>query len=118
MKRIQITYTTDDIGPEYAKAIRAARTKEALVESIKYFMPVVDDALKCAKKLTDDDFKDFQRDIIKAGKQQPDEWVDKFNERFGVIAIPTKLLLSSLTAEQFKVPWGCAYMRCEELGWK
>lgn len=112
---MQITYVTEDPAKKYGKAIRKTANKEELIKVLTYYNRVADDALKIAKTFTDEDFKNFKRDLVKAKKEQSEEWVNKFNERFGVIAVPTKLLISSLVADQFHVPWGCAFIRAEEL---
>lgn len=118
MKKIQIGYVTEDISPAYSKAIRDAKNKEELVGILKFYMPVTPDALKVAKKFTDADFVDFQRDIRKANRKQSQKWCEKFNERFGIVAMPIKMVIASMMADKFHVPWGCAFIRGEERGWK
>jgi len=117
MKEIEIGYLTENPAPEYAKAIRAAKTKRALVKAIEPYRKVAEDALESARLFSDADFNDFKRDIIKASKIMPAKWVDEFNRRFGAVAMPMKLVFSTLVADQFKAPWGAAFIRCEEEGW-
>lgn len=117
MKTIEITYTTDNPSKAYATAIRAAKTRAGLIRTIQPYERVADDALKAAKGLSENDFVDFTKDITKAGTRQSIAWVERFNERFGVIAIPAKLMLATLIAEKYRVPWGAAVIRCEEEKW-
>ena len=116
VERVTIGYTTDDFAEQYGKAIRNAKTLSSLIERIRPFEEAADDALKQAQGLTEDDFKDFVRDIRKAKKQQPEEWIEKFNLRFGDIVMPYKMLIASFAASQFCCPWGCAFIRLTELG--
>lgn len=109
-----ITYTTDDPTKEYIRSIRRAKSKEELVKELEYWKLIADDALKVAKKFTDEDFKQFHKDWKKAKDEQPVEWIDAFNKRFGVIVMPDKLLTASITAIQYHVPFGTAYKRLYE----
>lgn len=115
---MEIEYTSESPAKEYGKAIRKAKTREALIENLLPFKRVADDAIACAKKMTDADFKDFKRDLPKAAKITDEKWIETFDTRFGDIAMPYKLLISELTAAQFHCPWGCAFIRCEEIGFK
>jgi hypothetical protein len=117
MKAIEITHTTDDYVERYGNAIRAAKSAKALVEAISPFKRAADDALACARHLTNEDFKDFTRDLVKARRKMSTKWIETFNERFGDIVMPRKMLIASLTAEHFHAPWGTAFIRCEEIGW-
>lgn len=118
MKEIEINYTTEDPAKEYAAAIRRAKSRAALVKAILPYKRVADDALEAARKMTDADFADFQKDILKAGKEQSRTWTEGFVARFGAIAMPIKLAMSMIVASEFHTPWGCAVIRCEEEGWK
>jgi len=69
--------------------------------------------------MTNSDFKQFQIDLKKANKKNVEpKWIEYFNEAWGDIAIPKKLLLSSLVEMRFVCPWGCAFIRCQDLKWK
>lgn len=116
VKRVAIGYTTDDYAEQYGKAICNAKTRDDLIARIRPFEEAADDALHQAANLTEADFKDFVRDLRKAKKEQPEAWIEKFNERFGDIAMPYKMLIASLAADQFRCPWGCAFIRLTELG--
>lgn len=113
---MRITYTTEDPSKEYIKAIRRAETKGQLVKAILPYKRIADDALKVAKTFTNKDFKDFVIDWRKAKKAKDVDWINEFNKRFGIIVMPRKILITSMTAAQFGAPWGCAFIRCEEMG--
>ena len=116
-KTFEIDFVTDDPAAAYAKEIRAAKSKEALVKVLEYYHLVTDEGLEDAKKFTDRDFKDFKRDIRLAKKEATEEWSKYFSDRFGNIAMPLKMMVCTITAMQFHAPWGCAFMRSEEEGW-
>jgi hypothetical protein len=117
VKQIEIDYTTDNPGREYAAAIRAATTRKELIAAIESYARVADDALVTAQKMSENDFADFKRDIPTASRKQSEAWVKNFNDRFGAIALPLKLTISTLIASQYSVPWGTAVIRCEEEKW-
>lgn len=117
MKEIEIDYVTEDPGKLYAKAVRSAQTRKELIDAIEPYVRIADDALATAKAMTYTDFDDFARDIAKASRKQSEAWVKKFNDRFGAIAMPAKMMIATLLASQFHTPWGTAVIRCEEEGW-
>lgn len=116
-KKIEITYTTDDISPAYSKAIRAARNRRELVEAIEPYREVAADALSVANKMTMEDFDDWCKDVKKANRKMPVDWTKNFICRFGTLIMPEKMLIVSLHAEQLKAPWGAVFMRCKDLNW-
>jgi hypothetical protein len=116
--RETIGFVTDEkeyVG-KYGRAIRGAKSRAGLIERIKPYEQAADDALRQASAMSDADFVDFKRDLKKARKEQHEAWIEKFNERFGDIAMPYKMLIASLTASQFHCPWGCAFLRLQEIG--
>ena len=114
---MRITYTTENPTSKYAWAIRRAKNKDELLEVLNCYKEVADDAIKVAETMTKKDFKQFKIDIKKAKTDQGEEWNNKFNERFGIIAMPKKLMISTLIADRSVAPWGCAFIRCQELGY-
>lgn len=116
MKTFEIGYLTDDPAADYSKAIRLAENKEALVETITYYKVIAQDALKAAKKLTDQDFVDLKR-MLKKSRRIKGAEAEEFVRRFGDIVMPIKMTMASLIAEQFHAPWGTAWIRCEEEKW-
>jgi len=99
-------------------AIRGAKSRADLIVRIELFAEAAADALAQAEamSMSDVDFSDFRRDLRKAAKEQPEAWIEKFNERFGDIAMPYKMLIASMVAWQFRCPWGCAFIRLQETG--
>ncbi len=109
-----IGYTTESPAAEYAKAIRRAKTREELIKALEPYKKIAADALKVAKKMSDQDFKDLKRDLPKAKREMPVEWIDEFNKRFGTIVMPEKLLFSSLTEKRYQV-WGQPCLLCVQM---
>lgn len=117
MKKFEITYTTDDPAPAYGKAIRKATDKVSLVKAIQFYAEIAPDALKSAEAMDPKSFGRFKKDLARAKNETDPKWCEKFNADWGDIIMPMKMLFSSLVADQFKVPWGCAYIRCDEEKW-
>lgn len=107
----------DDPAKDYIKAVRMASDCRALIKAIEPYEIIASDALKHAKELKDNDFKDFVRDLKKASKSKDVTFIEGFNKRFGDIVLPRKMLTASLIAMQAHVPWGCAFNRGEQIGW-
>ena len=116
MTKLDIGYVSEDVAPVYAKAIRAAKTKEALVEAIEPFERVADDALAEARKLTDAQFARLRMLLPKSRKAKGKE-AEELATTFGAITMPIKMMLATMLADEMNVPWGLAVIRCEELGW-
>lgn len=116
---MKITYTTEDPSRKYAIGIRKAKNKEELLQFLNEYKEFTEEAILIVKKMTDDDFIQFQADLKKANRKNVEEkWIEYFNEAWGDIAIPRKLMISSLIAMQSFAPWGCAFIRCNDLKWK
>lgn len=114
---MKITYTTDDPTIEYIAALEKAKNIRELRTAVAKYRVFAADALKIVNKMNGDDFKNFKKDWKKAEKEQPAEWIEKFNERFGIVVMPIKLLVASLVAEKCHAPWGCAFIRCKQEKW-
>ena len=114
---MEIHYTTENPSSKYAWQIRRTKNKEELLKMLNEYKEIADDSIKIAKTFTDKDFKQFKTDLKKAKKDQGEEWNKKFNERFGIIIMPKKLVISTLIASKYLAPWGCAFIRCKELNY-
>ena len=112
---MKIGYTTENPTKEYHKAIEGTRNIAELVSAIRAYKEVAPDALKKAKQMTAADFKSFKKDLPKFRNTKGKE-AEELNQKWGIIVLPRKLLLSSLMEIEFHVPWGCAFIRGEELG--
>jgi hypothetical protein len=114
---LDITYTTEDPAPAYSKAIRAAKTLEALIAAVEQYEHVASDALYAVRSFSNDDFLDFKKKLKDAAKNMPEKWISAFIDRYGVIVVPEKMMLASLLSDQYHVPWGTAVKRFDEMGW-
>lgn len=113
----EIGYVTEDPTKKYSSMIRSTRSKEELIDVLSYYKILDNGALKIAKGMNDKDFGIFKNDLSKAKKEQTEQWINYFNERWGEIVMPKKMILTSLICMQFVAPWGCAFIRGEEIGW-
>lgn len=114
---MNITYTTEDPAPEYVKGIRAASDLKALRRHVKKYEEVADDALAHVNRMTESDFKRLKRDMP-LFRKSVGKVAERLTDDWGDIVMPSKMLHVSLLAMQFHAPWGTAYMRCAEDGWK
>lgn len=96
----------------YARVIDGARSKDELVAVLEPYALIAYDALLAAAALDDwDDFKTGLRRERK-GHYAGDEWATKY----GAILMPEIMMRVSIIAEQYKAPWGTAYIRLVEAG--
>lgn len=114
MKRFQIDYVTEDPAAAYAKAIRKAEDKAALVGICEFYGEVTQDALAQAQAMDPKDMWRFKRDIKRAEIETDQKWCEKFILDWGDIMLPCRMVFVSLMADQFKAPWGCAWIRAKE----
>lgn len=116
MEKLEIGYVTEDPTKKYVKALKKVNTKEELEKLLWYYRDVAPEGLKDAKKFTDEDVAQMQKDWKKARKEQTQEWTEKFIEKYGNILIPKRLIMTVMAAEKFKAPWGTTFIRLKELG--
>jgi len=114
---MEITYLTEDPAPAYQKMIKSSRSLDELREGVREYREVADDALKKIAGMSEEDFKRFKKDFPKFRRAEGKE-AERLTTEWGDIVLPRKMLAVSLLALQFHAPWGVAFMRCEETGWK
>jgi hypothetical protein len=115
---MKIHYTTDDPSQEYGKAIRAAKNKEELLQTVTFYKEAADDAVRAVQDMSDKDFVQFKKDLPKLKWENlPREQVHELLKKWGNIAIPRKMVTASLIACQLHTPWGYAFLRLQEAGW-
>ena len=107
---MRISYQTEPVRP-YQDAIAGARNREELRDAIEPYLQVADDAMKATNDM---DWAEWTRGLKseRKGKYAGDEWA----ERYGAILMPEVMFKVSIVAEQFKVPWGLAYIRLRDVG--
>lgn len=116
MEKLEIGYTTEDPTKKYVKALKKVKTKEELKKVLWFYREIAPEGLKDSEKFTDSDVIQMQKDWKKANKEMAEKWTEEFIKKFGNILVPGRLLLTALTAERFKAPWGTAFIRLKELG--
>ncbi len=70
---MKITYVTEDPAPEYQKALRAAKTPLELLDAVKEYREVAEDAISAVAKMTQADFEEFKQDLKKVSKAEGEE---------------------------------------------
>ncbi|MGH7782247.1 MAG: hypothetical protein ACREO5_00155 [Candidatus Binatia bacterium] len=112
---MDVTFVTENPGRKYSKAVDDAKTLPALIQTLAEWKRFAEDALAIAEKMTDADFVEFR--MLLAKERRGKFAGEQFSEKYGAIVMPEKLLISSLVESQYKVPWGLAFLRCEQEGW-
>lgn len=108
-----ITYISEQ-PTDYAKALDGADTLAVLRKTLGAWQEVAGDALKIAKGMTEDDFKEWRRGL--AIERKGDFAGEEFAKKYGALQLPEVLFKVSMIAVQFGAPWGCAYIRLKETG--
>lgn len=106
----QITYRSEQ-PQDYAKELGTVETLEDLLDLLKRYETIAWDALDLAQKFDKKRFDDF----LKALKKERKGIFSKSQDA-SVIMMPEIMFKVSIVAEQFKVPWGCAFIRLTDVG--
>lgn len=109
-----IGYLTEDPAPGYVKSLNACRSRADLLALLRdpIHRECAPDALAAAEAMRDDDWPVFEEGLRKERRKKfaGAEWC----ERFGAIVIPDAMSTASILANQYGVPWGCAFIRLHE----
>lgn len=73
------------------------------------------DAIVVARRMTEEEFPAFREGLLKErkGSFAGEDWADKYL----AILLPERMMHASILANEMKVPWGLAFLRCQEAGW-
>jgi len=107
-----ITYLSEQ-DRDYAKSLKLAQTKQAIMDHVTAWQLIADDAFQQAQSESFD-FDDFQEGRKKENRNEyaGDGWAVKY----GAILMPEILIRVTIVAHQYGAPWGCAYIRLREAG--
>jgi len=102
-----------DCVSDYTKALDQCRTVADLQALVHDYGDVAVDAVPVVDAMTAKDWSAFKRGLRRErqGTFAGDAWV----ERFGPILMPFPMLKIAAVAEEFKVPFGVAWMRLREV---
>lgn len=112
MKPSDVTYLSEP-AEDYQRALDAASDHEDLRSALEEWTWIASDAMDAAP--TDaQDFQEFKAGLAqeRRGRFAGEAWA----ECFGAILMPELMLRVSEVADQFGVPWGCAFLRLREEG--
>jgi len=115
MKPADIGYLTE-IPDRWREALDGATTLERLQEVLFEWRELFPDAY-AARPKAKDLFENWREGLLmeRGGSGKRKKFAGSlWAERWGAILIPSLMIEVSLVAEQFKVPWGCAYVRMQE----
>ena len=93
-------------------AVDSVTALRALAES---YGDLATDAAAVAAAMTDEDWPDFQRGLLKErrGHYAGDAWA----KRYAAVLLPEPMLMVSILASHYRVPFGLAYMRLTMWRW-
>ena len=110
MKKADIGYLTD-APEEYAKGLHGCTTIEQLRTFLAEWEELAPDAIAQFPNVE----KDFQRFRRAIGLEFKGKFCGKKNyELFSRLLLPARLFDAAVIAQQYHVPWGCAFKRLEE----
>jgi hypothetical protein len=110
---MRIGYLTDPVKG-YVDGVRAATTLAELQAHIRKHRRIAVDALCVADRMTAEDFVEFRKGLPKV--RRPFKGFELWTTRYGALVLPIVMLEVSMIADQFKAPWGCAFIRAKEEG--
>ncbi len=116
---MDINYYTLNPMEDYVKALNKAQSAKDLVNIVLKYGKVTEEALECARKMTDESVLEMQSMFIKVNLPfVTEQCQNEFNERFAPIYMPQRLIISSMLADEMKVNWGTAWMELEKTDWE
>lgn len=107
----RITYISDQ-PVDYSHGIRAAESLDELRAFVETWKDLCPDAFEIVQKMDYQGYAEFQKGWKKEKRNvyAGDEW----SEKYSFVIMPDVMFRVSIIAEQFKVPWGLAFIRCRE----
>jgi hypothetical protein len=110
---LQIGYLSEPES-DYTSRLTAATNLRALREVVSEYRLIADDAFQQVKPMNGYDFDRFRRGLLseRRGKFAGMAGMN----RFGAIPMPEIMMRVHMIADQFKVPWGLAYIRLRDAG--
>lgn len=109
---MSVGYLTEE--KEWSAMLDSAVTVASLRAGVLAWEPFVDDAQSIADTMDDAALISFRAGLKKERKGKFAG--EKFLGRFGALLLPKGLMDASLTAEQYKVPFGLALIRMQAAG--
>ncbi len=109
----QITFYSE-CDKEYSDGLKNCDSLSKLVAYVVKWKPLASDAYEIVRFMNTIDWDEFLKGWKKErrGKFAGEEW----SAKYGAIILPEMLLRVSMTAMQFKVPWGLAFHRLKDNG--
>lgn len=104
----------DETLNDYGKALDDAKSLHDLRSVVAAYRRFADDAHGIVSQMEDGEWQTFKKGLRleRKGKFAGDDWAKKY----GAVLMPEIMLHIGLIALQFKVPWGCAFIRAKESG--
>lgn len=101
---------------DWAKALGAATTFEALQNMAVAWKVWAPDALAVVERMTSETFRTFRAGLEK--ERAKDFAGEAWARKYGALLIPERLMAITIRAEQFGVPFGTMAIRLAEVGGK
>jgi len=109
-----IGYVSEPVS-EYVAGVGAAKSVRELLDHVTRYKFLAFDAWSVVLDMTDADWPVW-RDGHRKSKREDQSPDDAWFERYASVIMPDVMFRVSMVAEQFAVPWGCAYIRLREEG--
>lgn len=110
---IRIHYTSET-AKDYTDGLTKAKTLPQLQEHVETYLRVANDAYQVTKGMTKPEFIEWRSGLA---KERKGEFAgEPFALKYGAVLMPEILMRVSMVADEYKVPWGLAYIRLREVG--
>lgn len=110
---IRIHYVSDTLK-DYVDGLTNAKTLQTLQTHVETYQKVAHDAFEVTRGMNDPDFITWKLGLTeeRKGKFAGEAWAEKY----GAVLMPEILMRVGIVADQYQVPWGCAYIKLREVG--
>ena len=99
---------------DYSEKLKSVKTFDELIRRLDEFKPIAFDAYNAVNSsVTSETFEGFMKRLKRTRFAKSEE---DYDEVCGVVLMPETMFKVSLVSEQFKVPFGTAFIRLKEFG--
>jgi len=106
-----ITYISEQ-PREWANCVDRCQTLTSLLALCEDWKELAPDALRVVRLMRRNDFIEFRKGLVKERKGFFAG--ERFAEKYSDITMPSIMFKVAIFAGDYKVPWGCMYLRLKE----
>jgi hypothetical protein len=105
-----------ETAQDYCEQLRHVDNFQQLKDFVENWKEYAFDAWLVVKNMTPENYPEFADGLIKEKRNKVHGAGFEWQEKYAAVLLPEMLMRVSMIALKFNVPFGCAWIRCEENG--